>query len=304
MRWLSAILVSLLLASASGPASAQMMSNVGTPFSTVRHSFFEQMGLSWGLSRQSPNFNMNLQIGGFQNAQPQFGGFNANAGAQGGVGYRGGPWNLNMNFLAAQGSRASNTMQSPSVTLMNGQQGFVADTSQSPFVISVIPVVGFGGGGPFVDYGAANTPAGRIARGEITLDQLQKKMDEFRRAEEQARRANENPQRAADPVPQPLKTLRIVAKPAHEPAPVPAGGPGGPSSAEQPAPSLEQIRQLQAAHDAKQQQEIADYLQKARDAETSGRPSVARIYYQMAARRATGDAQQEILAALKRVGGE
>ena len=41
-------------------------------------------------------------------------------------------------------------MQAPKVTLFNGQQAFVSDTTQSPFVITVIPVVG--------DFAAAQQP--------------------------------------------------------------------------------------------------------------------------------------------------
>jgi len=41
-------------------------------------------------------------------------------------------------------------MQAPKVTLFNGQQAYVSDTSQSPFVISVVPVVG--------DFAAAQQP--------------------------------------------------------------------------------------------------------------------------------------------------
>ena len=41
-------------------------------------------------------------------------------------------------------------MQAPKVTLFNGQQAFVSDTSQRPFVTSVIPVVG--------DFAAAQQP--------------------------------------------------------------------------------------------------------------------------------------------------
>ena len=51
---------------------------------------------------------------------------------------------------AAQGDVRSNVLQAPKVTLFNGQQAFVSDTSQSPFVISVIPVVG--------DFAAAQQP--------------------------------------------------------------------------------------------------------------------------------------------------
>ena len=60
--------------------------------------------------------------------------------------------NLEAYFLvsAAQGDQRSNVLQAPKVTLFNGQQATVSDTTQVPFVISVIPVVG--------DFAAANQP--------------------------------------------------------------------------------------------------------------------------------------------------
>ncbi len=80
---------------------------------------------------------------------PQFGGFDATAGAQLGFAILS---DIEAYFFinAAQGDRRSNVLQAPKVTLFNGQQAMVADTSQSPFVISVIPVVG--------DFAAAQQP--------------------------------------------------------------------------------------------------------------------------------------------------
>ena len=43
---------------------------------------------------------------------------------------------------ASQGDIRSNVLQAPKVTLFNGQQAIVVDTAFTPFVISVIPVVG------------------------------------------------------------------------------------------------------------------------------------------------------------------
>ncbi len=51
---------------------------------------------------------------------------------------------------AAQGNTRSNVMQAPKVTLFNGQNAFVSDTRQRPFVTAVIPVVG--------DFSAAQQP--------------------------------------------------------------------------------------------------------------------------------------------------
>ncbi|MFM9057750.1 MAG: hypothetical protein ACKOSQ_01255 [Planctomycetaceae bacterium] len=51
---------------------------------------------------------------------------------------------------AAQGNTRSNVMQAPKVTLFNGQNAFVSDTRQRPFVTAVVPVVG--------DFAAAQQP--------------------------------------------------------------------------------------------------------------------------------------------------
>jgi len=98
-------------------------------------------------------FSADLDIPFTQNsfalAVPQFGGFDASAGAQMGFAILS---DIEAFFFinAAQGDRRSNVLQAPKVTLFNGQQAFVSDTSQSPFVISVVPVVG--------DFAAAQQP--------------------------------------------------------------------------------------------------------------------------------------------------
>jgi len=103
---------------------------------------------------QAPGvFSADLDIPFTQNsfglAVPQFGGFDASAGAQLGFAILS---DIEAFFFinAAQGDRRSNVLQAPKVTLFNGQQAYVSDTSQSPFVISVIPVVG--------DFAAAQQP--------------------------------------------------------------------------------------------------------------------------------------------------
>ncbi len=82
-------------------------------------------------------------------AVPQFGGFDATAGAQLGFAILS---DVEAYFFinAAQGDKRSNVLQAPKVTLFNGQQAFVSDEAYSPFVISVIPVVG--------DFAAAEQP--------------------------------------------------------------------------------------------------------------------------------------------------
>jgi len=97
----------------------------------------------------SADLDIPFQQNSFGLAVPQFGGFDATAGAQLGFAILS---DIEAYFFinAAQGDRRSNVMQAPKVTLFNGQRAYVSDTSQSPFVISVIPIVG--------DFAAAQQP--------------------------------------------------------------------------------------------------------------------------------------------------
>ncbi|QGJ70398.1 General secretion pathway protein GspD [Planctomycetales bacterium 10988] len=95
---------------------------------------------------QAPGvFSADLDIpftqGSFPLASPSFGDPQAGAGATLGFAILS---DIEAFFFleASQGDVRSNVLQAPKVTLFNGQLAFVADTSQSPFVISVIPVVG------------------------------------------------------------------------------------------------------------------------------------------------------------------
>ena len=85
----------------------------------------------------------------FAMAVPQFGGYDAAAGASLGFAILS---DIEAYFFieAATGDRRSNVMQAPKVTLFNGQTSTVGDTSTTPFVMSVIPVVG--------DFAAAQQP--------------------------------------------------------------------------------------------------------------------------------------------------
>ena len=73
---------------------------------------------------------------------------------------------------AAQGDRRSNILEAPKVTLFNGQQAFVNDTTSRPFVISVIPVVG--------DFAAAQQPV-IVVLSEGTMLSIQAVVSDDRR---------------------------------------------------------------------------------------------------------------------------
>lgn len=71
-------------------------------------------------------------------------------------------------------------------------------------------------------------------------------------------------------------------------------------------PMAKSLADLRAEHQRDQQArqaEAAQWLQRGRQAESSGKANVARVYYQMAARRATGELKEEIAACLAAVDG-
>jgi hypothetical protein len=70
------------------------------------------------------------------------------------------------------------------------------------------------------------------------------------------------------------------------------------SSAGRAVPSVAEARRLHAAEQAGQEGEALAYLERGRNAEALGKPNVAKVYYQMAARRASGKLQEQILARL------
>ena len=131
--------------SASGTDTRNRVSNTGTAIVGLQNN---------GSSPASDGiFTSDLDIpfrqGSYALAVPQFGGFDAAAGASLGFAILS---DIEAFFFvnAAQGDKRTNVLQAPKVTLFNGQQAFVSDTSQTPFVISVIPVVG--------DFAAAQQP--------------------------------------------------------------------------------------------------------------------------------------------------
>jgi general secretion pathway protein D len=102
-----------------------------------------------GTGAPTLDFDYSLDQNTFASAVPQFGGFDAATAANFGFAILS---DIEVFFLlqAAQGDDRTNVLQAPKVTLFNGQFGMVSDTSQRPFVTSVIPVVG--------DFAAAHQP--------------------------------------------------------------------------------------------------------------------------------------------------
>ena len=132
------LLACLVWCAADAPAQQV---TVSTPYHALSDSFFENMGTSWGL--QGRNWNFSFGGGNPNMAAPQFGGFDPQAGANFGFSQQGGKVNGGFSGNWSAGSRRSFVGQVPSITLTNGVPGFIADTSQTPFVVGYVPIVGF-----------------------------------------------------------------------------------------------------------------------------------------------------------------
>ena len=125
------------LVAAAAPGQAQQFT-AATPFHTLHDSFFENNSINWSGNYRGITFS----YGGGALARPPFGSPDLGAGLTTNFAFVGKNGQINFNTNFSQGSNQALTTQTPSITLMNGQTGYVSDTSQTPFVVGVIPVVG------------------------------------------------------------------------------------------------------------------------------------------------------------------
>jgi general secretion pathway protein D len=120
-----------------------------TANSTLFDDSNKTVSIGWNGTTPTGDLDIKLSQGSFGGATPQFGNFNANTVANFGFAILS---DLEVFFVlaAGQGDTRANILQAPKVTLFNGQFAFVSDTTQQPFVTTVIPVVG--------DFAAAQQP--------------------------------------------------------------------------------------------------------------------------------------------------
>jgi len=271
MRWGSIAAVSLaLLAAAMQQRAVAQQVTVGSPFQRVGHSFSESINVGFGLNLPG---GVSLNVG----SPSAVVGSGAGGGARFGFGINSDEGSAFFNIAAAQGSRSTLTSQTPSVTVMNGRRGFVADTAQSPFVIGVVPVVGSLSGVP-----VAPQPA------PPRISPLQERLSRIGGVAGLKQRVEESGQ------PQPALRLHKaprdpVADKVHQ-----ARG----SSAGQGALSLAEIRAAQQAQQSQQHEQVSEELRaligRAESAEREGKLGAARIYFQMAQRRASGKLKEQL----------
>ena len=308
--------------------SAQQVT-IATPYNTVSEGFFEHMGMSWGLRGKNWNFSFG---GSPMQAPPQFGGFDPSAGANFGWGGPNGHFAANW----SQGNRRTFTTQVPSVTVMNGGMGGVYDISQSPFVMGVVPVVGgFPMMGAYRPVNPALATAPIPGASNVGYEAVRNALNKARAERERLERLDDqNIQPAGNLLAEPSADdpVALNVRPRHtqnthedlvligsdfptdNPAQAPVdafppldrnmpGDAGIPtegrrqaSAAVRPVSKVPNGGQFKAQEEKSLNPEALTYINRARSAETEGNASTARVYYQMAARRASGELKNRILA--------
>jgi len=281
-------------------ADAQQI-NVSTPLINTSDSFFENFGVNFGFNLRgggnvfgldplgNPIRDIQFRQNSAGSAIPPFGGFDPASAANVGLGInRPGGTGL-FNLTASQGSSRSIVSQVPSVTIPNGGTGTIIDTSQSPFVTGVIPVVG-GGFEPTILPLAAlyyPTTAQRSQRGPSPLQMA-------------VQRINEDAERGVGPR---LGAAGGHRAPSAEQRAAARSSNAGPSTAERGDLSVAQIkRQRSAEIAAEQAAEVAELealIERARGAFAAGKSGAAKIYLRQAISRAEGDQKTDLLLMLQ-----
>jgi hypothetical protein len=258
-------------AALSGLAAAQM-TNVAVPFHTASNSFFEQFGVNFGF--QSHNFF--FQQNSFGLAAPPFGGFTPNAAATTGFSTPLLGGRAYFNISAGQGSQTSLVSQTPGATLTSGVQGGFFATTQTPFVTSVIPTAG-------------DSPlAERLHRLQQEGAHSPRSMASGGNGASGGGNAGSDSAPPANQARPGFETKLAAAQT---------------SSAGRPTLSVAELRQLRAqqsaAEDQARQQETQALVSRGAEAEQAGKWSVARLYFEQAARRADALERDELLSRVR-----
>jgi hypothetical protein len=291
---------------AAAPGHSQQVT-VGTPFRTQQDHFFENSNINWnGVYRGYNGFPVTFSFGAPNLSLPQFGSPQTTAGLSTNFAILGKNGQINFGLNFGQGYTQSSTSQVPSVTIMNGQTGYISDTSQTPFVISVVPVVGaFPIGPQQLQEASGIDPSAPDPRIQALLQaHSDAQLQAAAQAAAQAQlggvvpplpqlRPN-NPEQKNDPAP-----AKVIPGAGNADRASSDGGAAGrlsvaqESSAGRPAVSVAEAKRLHEQEVTQSNGEMAALMERAKALEEDGKPNVAKIYYQRIAKHGSGELQQE-----------
>ncbi len=257
----------LLVVLAVGPREPLLAQQVTThvPFQTHGTRFFEQSNVSWSIN--NPHYFVSFNGGG---VVPPFGGYQPNAGVNGGFA----AGNARLNYSFAQGASLTSSTVAPVLTTTNGYPGSLFIGSTRPFVVGVVPIVGNAG---FANAPAVSPLAQRIATGQLPLDRGRIVSPVF-------------DGQGVPPSPQPFDVERQLAE-RHAAVPQPPAVVPSPATI---PPSTTKTGSREAS--------AAECFELGASAEKAGKMGLAKIYYQLAATKGDGLIRLEAeakLAALK-----
>ncbi len=295
---------------------------ITTPYHSINDSFYERIGVDFDFSfkgggnvvgldahgNRTSDGRIHFNQGSFDSAMPQFGGHDPSTDATFGFGAAGGKFSPSFRFALGQGSNRSHVMQAPTVVMHDGQTGFFSDSSMRPFVTSVVPVVGTGM--PMLPMLPQSPPISPVKQALARMEAEKKLGMQQTRREHRTRREtpDRQPQRAAldDDL-----ALGNMPQQGDDPASTGDDAPlvlKGPSATDEANTAnrdevdAAETEHQQAQVDSERQQEILARIAKARGYEESGKLGIAKIYYQQAAARASGEMKKELLERIQSLG--
>ena len=285
---------------------------ISTPFHNVNDDFFERIGVGFGFNINAPaptvggnsgvvgllsdgsvnpNGNIQFRQGSIDSGVPPVGGHDPAADANIGFGLLGSEGAALFNFIGGQGNNRSHVSQVPTVVIPSGGTGSFIDTSQTPFVTGLIPVVGHAPALPYYPVSRATTyyPLhDRINRYRQQQHEVQQ-----RRQRGEAAPADKAAMVAAgvDLKKEDKLALNLIAS---------RGSTAGHGDL-----SVAEIKRRRKASEATAERaasgEILALIERGRGAEEAGKASVAVIYYRQAASRADGELKQELAEKIKQL---
>lgn len=266
------LLLSTLISLASSASALAQQTTIHQPFNTASQSFSENIGVQWGFRFPGGSF----QFGGPTPAAAQ-------GGAQFGTHFGSGDTGGYFRAYAGQSVNTNLSSESASVTVGNGQTGSIFEGRAVPFVLGVVPVVGDFSGGSNDSPGVPYAP---------TRSAFQDRVERLR-----AEGIDLTAPRKQDD--------QVTASDKEEVLLAPSGAVTPPGVIAPPAGSVEAIAQAKAAADSAAEsqaaQEIATLISKAEQALAESKFGLAKVYLQMAFRRATGEQKTEIAKRLRAI---
>lgn len=255
--------VALLLVTALAANGYGQQTMVTLPSHRLNDSFFERIGVGWHFESTRPNRQMFFNYPGLNSAVPFFGGWDPATDARFGFAGRKGNTRFGFNMALQQGNSRTMIGSAPSVMVPNGGSASISNTTLRPFVTGWIPVVGQQVRPPL------RLPAGFQPRSRraVVSERTHQESSDSSSADEPALRLSSRPVKANSTI----------------------------TTATQGEQSIAEIRRIQALQDQARLQEVEVLLERARGAEQAGKLGVARIYYQQAANRSTGELKKLFL---------